>query len=222
MLRVLVIAEVRLYREGLASILAAHADIGVVGSRCRWQDAVPLVAEVRPDIVLLDAPPGEKTTAVRRLTGGSQEPGAPAVRVVALSVGGHEDVVAWAEAGVCGFVTRDDSVDELVAVVRGVAKDELPCSPGIAAALLRRIGTLAADGGGRPPDAGPRARLTARELEVLDLIGRGLANKEIARALFISPATVKNHVHNILDKLQVECRADAAAAAYGRGLERSR
>jgi DNA-binding NarL/FixJ family response regulator len=221
MLRVLVIAEVRLYREGLASVLAAHADIGVVGSRCRWQDAVPLVAQVRPDIVLLDAPPGEKAMAVRQLTGGGggADP-APPVRVVALSVGDHQDVMAWAEAGVCGFVTRDDSVAELVAVLRGVAKDELPCSPRIASALLRRIGALAAHHGAGPPPTGPQAQLTARELEVLDLIGRGLANKEIARKLYISLATVKNHVHHILDKLQVERRADAVAAAYG--LERSR
>ncbi|MER5225484.1 response regulator transcription factor [Streptomyces flaveus] len=204
MLRILVIAEVRLYRDGLAQILAAHADIEVVGNLRHWKDAVPLLAVARPDIVLLEAAPAEKVAAVQQLT---QGPGT--VQVIALSIGDHDDVVSWAEAGISGFVTRDDSLSDLLAIVRSVTRNEMPCSPRVASALLRRVGALATH------RAGLDVRLTVRELEVLGLIERGLSNKEVGRALCIQLATVKNHVHNILEKLQVTRRADAVAVARG-------
>lgn len=204
MLRILIIAGVRMYRDGLSQFLAAHADIEVVGKLRHWKDAVPLHAVACPDIVLLEAAPAEKVAAVQQLT---QGPGT--VRVIALSIGDHDDVVSWAEAGICGFVTRDDSLGDLLAIVRSVARDEMPCSPRVASALLRRVGVLATHRGG------PDVQLTVRELEVLALIERGLSNKEVGRALCIQLATVKNHVHNILEKLQVTRRADAVAAARG-------
>jgi DNA-binding NarL/FixJ family response regulator len=99
-------------------------------------------------------------------------------------------------------------------VVRGVVRDELPCSPQIASTLLRRVGALASVAA--PVE--PRARLTSRELEIVHLIERGLSNKEIGRELCIEVATVKNHVHNVLEKLQVRRRTEAVARIRGRAV----
>jgi two-component system, NarL family, nitrate/nitrite response regulator NarL len=200
MLRVLMVAEARLYCDGLASVLGAEVGIEVVGKMRRWQDAVKVVAELRPDIVLVDLPFQENRAAVRQLTVARTPP----VRVV----------ISWAETGIAGFVTRDDSLANLVSVVRSVARDEMPCSPRVAATLLRRVGALATT---RPE---PEGRLTARELEIVTLIERGLSNREIGRDLCIQVATVKNHVHNILEKLHVSRRADAVALVRGRASQR--
>jgi two-component system nitrate/nitrite response regulator NarL len=138
---------------------------------------------------------------------------APQVKVVAVAVPDEDDhVIECAEAGVSGYVTRDGSVDDVVAMLEAVARDELPCSPRMAATLLRRVAALAANGASHRPGRD----LTSRELEVLELIEAGLPNKEIARRLVIQLATVKNHVHNILEKLEVDGRAQAAAAARAR------
>jgi two-component system, NarL family, nitrate/nitrite response regulator NarL len=212
MVRVLMVAEVRLYRDGLATLLAAQAGIEVIGKARRWQDAVPLVAELRPDIVLIDVPFAEKGAAVRQLA----VDGASPVRVVAISIdGGESDVVSWAEAGVAGFVTRDDSLADLIKIVKCVANDEMPCSPRIAATLLRRVGVLAAN------RSESEERLTSREFEIVTLIERGLSNKQIGHDLCIQLATVKNHVHNILEKLQVSRREDAVALVRGRVARRA-
>ncbi|MEU4219130.1 response regulator transcription factor [Actinoplanes sp. NPDC026623] len=206
MMRIALVADVRLYCEGLAAVLATVDGIDVVGHCRRWQEAVPMVARTHPDVVLIDAPPSEKRAAVRHLTAD----GTAAVRVVALSVEGVErDLIEWAEAGISGFVTRDNSVADLIGIVRSVANHEMPCSPRIAAMLLHRVGVLAA---GRTE---PECRLTARERQILVLIERGLSNKEIARHLSIQLPTVKNHVHNVLEKLRVSRREDAVAVARG-------
>jgi DNA-binding NarL/FixJ family response regulator len=140
--------------------------------------------------------------------------------VVALAAPeSEEDIIALAEAGVLGYVTRDESLDNLVTTIESVARDEMACSPWMATVLVRRVQALAAE---RP---GPTQRLTAREAEILELIAQGLSNKEIAARLFIEVTTVKNHVHNILEKLGVSRREEAVACtrmssqgAGGRGL----
>src|SRR5439155_827652 len=106
---------------------------------------------------------------------------------------------------------REASIDDLVTVIESVARGEAICSPRVAAGLLRRVAALAAGHGGDLP----RAQLTNREREIVRLIDNGLSNKEIARALGIEVATVKNHVHNILEKLQVHRRGEAAARVRG-------
>jgi two-component system nitrate/nitrite response regulator NarL len=205
-IRTFIVAEIRLYREGLARLLDAEADMQVVGRTASWVDAVTPVRRSEPDVVLLDAV-AEASTAVSALRDAIPRP-----RVVALSIGnGEADLLPWAEAGVAGFVTREDSIPRLLQVVRGVVRDELPCSPQAASTLLRRVGALASNGA----PAQPRARLTSRELEILLLIERGLSNKEIGRELCIELATVKNHVHNILEKLQVRRRTEAVARLRG-------
>jgi DNA-binding NarL/FixJ family response regulator len=133
---------------------------------------------------------------------------APDARIVALGISGEEaDVLPLAEAGIAGWLTREASVEDLCETVASAAAGEAVCSPRIAASLLRRVAALAAD-----RRLGPTATpLTRRQREILALIDEGLSNKEIARRLSIELATVKNHVHNILEKLQVRRRAEAAA-----------
>ena len=132
----------------------------------------------------------------------------PDARVFAITVPNSESgVVACAELGVAGFVTTDASLTELVTALESVASGDLVCSPATAGALLRRVATLAHE---RPRDD-RLALLTGREREVVCLIAEGLSNKQIAHRLYIELATVRNHVHNILGKLGVHRRAEAAA-----------
>src|SRR4051794_27145054 len=126
-------------------------------------------------------------------------------RVVGIAVGDEEDeVVACAEAGVAGYVSRDDSLDDLLAAVRGAVRGEVRCPPAIAATLMRSVASTARRARAARPVAAAAAapsRLTRRESEIVGLIGEGLSNKQIAGRLCIELPTVKNHVHHILDKL---------------------
>jgi DNA-binding NarL/FixJ family response regulator len=131
----------------------------------------------------------------------------PEVKVVAFAVPETEsDIIACAEAGVAACVTREASFGELVATIERVGSGESLCSPQVAAVLLRRVATLAAARSVEPASA-----LTGREREILDLIDEGLSNKQIAQRLCIELPTVKNHVHNLLEKLDVQSRYEAAA-----------
>lgn len=203
MIRVLIVAEIRLYREGLAAMLRAESEgIEVVATAAGADDAVRALRELAPDIVLLDMAP-DNAWLVRAL-----DAAVPGTRVVALAVPESEsEVLACAEAGVTGFVTRDASVEDVAAAVESAARGEVLASPRMVATLFERIATLALE---RSPES-IESRLTARELEILNLIDQGLSNKEIARRLTIELSTVKNHVHNIFEKLNVSRRSEAAA-----------
>jgi DNA-binding NarL/FixJ family response regulator len=207
MTRVLIVAHIRLYREGLAAMLHGERRIEVVGAATGADEAVAAVRAHRPDVVLLDTAIPDNVWIVRALV--AAEPG---TKVVALAVPDVDrELLACAEAGVAGYVTREGSVEDLVEAVESVARGEMLCSPRMAATLLQRVATLALE---QSPEA-IEARLTTRELEILDLIDQGLSNKEISRRLTIELSTVKNHVHNILEKLNVSRRGEAAARARG-------
>jgi DNA-binding NarL/FixJ family response regulator len=134
----------------------------------------------------------------------------PAAPIVALGVDECEpSIVACAEAGVAGYVTREASIRDLLSTIHSAARGELRCSPQIAAALSRRVAALAAERTAGRPYGG----LSQRELDVADLLALGLSNREITARLSIELSTVKNHVHNILEKLGVRGRADVAAWA---------
>lgn len=207
MIGVLVIAGVRLYRDGVGRALARDARIEVVGTASTAAEAIALARERTPDAAVLDLG-AAGPSLVREL-----KAAAPGIRVVALAV--HEvdaDVVGWAEAGISGLVTQEGTVDDLVAAVVAAARDELACSPRMAAALLRRVQALAGASTGAEP------ALTPREIEIAQLLERGLSNKEIASRLHIELPTVKNHVHRILEKLGVGRRTEAAARIRRAGL----
>lgn len=194
-----------MYRQGLALILDRRADIDVAGSATDSAEAVAKVRglQSRPDFLLVDVSDPRGILGIRRLLRAL-----PGVCIVALNVPETEhNVLACAEAGAVAYVTPQGCSDELVATIVGAARGEVACSPRMTAALLRRISVLA----GGASDFRRAVALTARELEIAELIERGLSNKQIATNLQVELPTIKNHVHRILGKLGVERRADAAA-----------
>jgi two-component system nitrate/nitrite response regulator NarL len=202
-IRVLVVAAVRLYREGMAYSLERRDGLTVAGCADCRDEALRLAATIPADVVVLDMATAESLALVR---GFKQT--APNVKVVAFAVAENDsDIIACAEAGVNGYVPPAGSIDDLISAIHGVMRGELLCSPRVAGTLLRRLGTLAS----REPVTQLPGGLTLREHEVVALIEAGLSNKEIAIRLHIEVATVKNHVHNLLDKLHVTTRAEAAA-----------
>jgi two-component system, NarL family, nitrate/nitrite response regulator NarL len=201
---VAIVVEVRVYREGLADALRRRGSFHVVMEERDPTSLLERALELGPvvDFVLLDVARRGSLDAVAPL-----RRALPSARVVALTVPeAAADVLACAEAGLCGYVTREDSIDQLAAVIESAARGEVICSPSMAGALFERLAALSSEG-----TAGAAAALTSREAEVAALIDEGLSNKQIAQRLSIALSTVKNHVHNILEKLGVERRSQAAA-----------
>lgn len=203
MIRLLIVSDIRLYREGLAQILARESRLQVVGTAADAPTAIEMGATRALDVALVDMAMPQSVDAVRGIAAA-----APGVKVVALGIREDErDLIACAEAGVAGYVARAASVPDLVVTLEGVGRGELLCSPQTAATLWRRV---AAVGGGARSEYALDA-LTPREREIGRLLEAGLSNKDIARRLGIEVATVKNHVHNLLEKLHVHRRGQAAA-----------
>jgi two-component system, NarL family, nitrate/nitrite response regulator NarL len=207
-IRVFIAAPVRLYRDGLAELLRREQGMAVVGVAGESGRTLADVRALGPDVVLLDPGLPEGVEAVRELTG------SVGVKVIALACPETEQaVVACAEAGVSGFVTPDHSLADLVAAIRSPARGESLVSPRTAATLIRRVNALAVE---RAPSA-TEPRFTPREVEVVQLIEEGLSNKQIAHRLAIELPTVKQHVHHILEKLEVGRRGEAVARLRRRG-----
>jgi DNA-binding NarL/FixJ family response regulator len=201
MIGILIVAGIRLYREGLAHLLDNEADMIVRGLYANGRETLPILPLAGADVILLDmaVPEGYQTArVVREMT--------PVIPLVAIGIADSDaEVIACAEAGATAYVTREGSVAELVAAVRSAARGELICSPRVAGTLVRRVATLA----GERQAVGQTARLTQREREIASLIGH-LSNKEIATRLRIEVATVKNHVHNLLEKLNAHSRLEVS------------
>jgi DNA-binding NarL/FixJ family response regulator len=202
---VFIVADVSVHREGLQELLEREARIQVVGTAPTVPEATAEISELGPDVVLLDVAGEERVAAITALVHAI-----PGVKVVACSVPETEhDVIPCAEAGVAACLPRETTLADLTATIERVASGESSASPRVAAMLLRRVATLAERNS-------PEANLTAREEEILVLIDDGLSNKQIARRLSIELPTVKNHVHNILEKLHVHRRYEAAARMRAR------
>src|SRR2546428_2912810 len=175
MIRLLLVADIRLYREGLAQILGREERLSVAGTAADVDGALTSVRDLRPDVVLIDQAMPESLAAVRAIC-----VLAPDIKVVALAVPDMDQhVVACAEAGVVGYVPRDAGVADLVATIQSVGRGELLCSPKVAATLLKRVAILAAGAGPRGGEGPP----TARGLEVFRLPGGGIPNKGNRRPL---------------------------------------
>jgi two-component system nitrate/nitrite response regulator NarL len=209
-IEIFVLVSVRLYRDGIADALQQDRRFRVVGSAASLDSAREALDAYTqaPDLALVDVDLAEGADAARTLRAAW-----PATTIVALAVRDNdEDVVSWVEAGVSGLVSRDASLAELLDGVEAAARGEVLVSQPVAAALIRRVASVA---GERTVANG--TLLTRREREIVRLVGQGLSNKAIASSLQIELATVKNHVHNILEKLRVTSRTAAVAAARARG-----
>jgi DNA-binding NarL/FixJ family response regulator len=200
--RVIILSDVRLYREGLLWRLERRGDFEVLGAADFSRAAMEQVIELWPDVIILDIG-GPEALALAKMLRIS----IPAARIIAFAVSESDHfVVACAEAGINGYVAPDGSEEDLAAAIEHALRGELYCSPRVAGALLRRVAASSTESQ-RPSE---QMSLTEREHQILGLVNEGLSNKEIGRALRIGDSTVKNHVHNILDKLQVHRRGEAA------------
>ena len=206
-IRVLVCDDHRVVAEGLAMVLEAQPDVEVVGVAGTVAEVRELAASLWPDVVLMDyaLPDGDGVAATSAV-----KTARPEVKVVMLTSFVDVDVlVAAIEAGCSGFVTKHKAADELTAAVRLAAQGEALVSPDMLARLLPRL---------RPTYHGIGSDLTPREREVLDLLAQGESKEAIARRLFLSANTVRNHIQNILGKLGAHSRLEAVATATREGL----
>jgi two-component system, NarL family, nitrate/nitrite response regulator NarL len=202
-IEVLVFGRVRLYRDGLAAVFEAAPDVHVVGIAAEVGDALAKIAALDPDVLVIDASFSDSLNAVRTIAAAQLVPAIVAVGIPEVP----EGIIAFAEVGATGYVTHEASAADLVNTVQHAANGEILCPPCIVGVLFRRLAVLASE---REPEP-PFTRLTRREREVALLLGEGLSNREIANRLRIEIATVKHHVHNILEKLEVTRRSEAAA-----------
>ena len=211
-IRVLLVDDHDLFRTGLANLLEGQ-QLDVVGQATTGADAIRLAHELAPDVVVMDLnmPGMTGIEATRRIVGAS-----PPARVLVLTISDRdEDVVEAVLAGASGYLTKDASVQDLVRGIEAAAVGEALISPRVAAKVLRQV---RANSTSAAIAATLHAELSERELEVLCLVASGHDNAEIARRLHISPKTVKNHISNMLTKLQLENRIQAAVYAVRAGL----
>jgi two-component system, NarL family, nitrate/nitrite response regulator NarL len=203
--RVYIISETRLFREGLKAMLVREGGLEVVGhGSCA--DALKEIGRLTPASLLLDMAGHDCLVVPRQF-----HVILPSLRIVAVAVSELEaDIIACAEAGICGYVAQDGTVEDLIGTVMRALSGELLCPPRVAALLFNRVATLAADRLLNPLDK----TLTPREREIAGLIAYGMQNKEIARRLCLGNATVKNHVHNILQKLNIQRRSEIVGRRF--------
>jgi DNA-binding NarL/FixJ family response regulator len=211
-LRVLIVDDHDLFRTGLRNLLEEQGVI-VIGEAAGGVEAVRIVRELAPDVVVMDLnmPGMGGVDATRHITGI-----APLTRVVMLTISDQDnDVMDAILAGACGYLLKDASIQELMAGIRAASNGESLISPTIAAKVLQRVRATST----QPEIANTiRAELSDREIEVLKLIANGKDNAVIAAELHISPKTVKNHISNILMKLQIDNRIQAAVYAVRSGI----
>ena len=211
--RVLLVDDHDLFRTGLAKLLLEQG-VHVIGEAATGDGALRLVHELSPDVVVMDLnmPGLTGVEATREISASS-----PRTRVVVLTISeDDDDIVDAVMAGACGYLLKNSTVQELVAGIAAAAEGDSLISPQVGTKVLQqlRATTTGVRRGGDPP----RIALSERELDVLRLIAIGKDNAQIAQELFISPKTVKNHISNILMKLQIENRIQAAVYAVRSGI----
>ncbi|MEJ5198575.1 MAG: response regulator transcription factor [Anaerolineae bacterium] len=211
-IRVLVVDDQRLVREGIASLLGLQEGITVVGTAVDGQEAVEKAAALTPDVVLMDVRmpvmDGIAATALIRRT-------LPDCRVLMLTTFDDEEyIIRSLQAGAMGYLLKDIPADDLAQAIRLTFAGIYQLAPSVAGKLVGRLGAP----NRAEPVVAPPADLTERERAVLRLLARGATNREIADALMVSEGTVKNHVSNILSRLGLRDRVQAAIYAYDHGL----
>lgn len=201
LIKVTVISGARFISESLADVLPRQGPLSIEGFFSNLQDALAGIGQNQPDIVLLDAAFPDGPAAVRQL-----RYIAPQILVVAIAVAeAPEEIIAWAEAGAAGYIPGTASLADMCQHIVAINRGEQACKSSVAAAMLRRL----SNGAHQRSVASPM--LTAREEQVAQLIAAGASNKDIARSLNITLATAKTHVHNLLGKLKLVRRSQAAS-----------
>jgi DNA-binding NarL/FixJ family response regulator len=219
-IRVLLVDDHAMVRRGMRDFLELHDDIEIVGEAADGGAAIEQASALRPDIVVMDLMmPGidgiEATARIRAAL--------PMVEVIALTSFVEEArVLAAIEAGAAGFLLKDAEADQLAAAIRAAAAGEVHLDPAVAGIVARRMRAGAGSGSGSAAPADGIASLTSRERDVLTCVAQGLPNRAIADALGITERTARTHVSNILAKLGLSSRTQAALLAVQHGLDRPR
>jgi DNA-binding NarL/FixJ family response regulator len=203
-IRVLIADDHPVVRAGLQGMLASQPDFELVGEAATGKEAVTLAAQLRPDVVLMDLRMAEMDGAAATAQIQTQQPKTPVLVLTTYDT--NADILRAIDAGATGYLLKDTPRDELFAAIRSVAQGKAVLAPTVATRLLRQRQTPAGES------------LSARELEVLSLVARGASNKEIARSLHLSEATVKSHLIHLFGKLGVTDRTAAVTVALERGL----
>lgn len=225
MIRILLVDDQRLMREGMRTLLSLEPDLEVVGEACNGEQALRDALSLRPDVVLLDIRmPGMNGVEVTRRV----RQALPQTRVLILTTFDDDDLVREALLeGAAGYLTKDLPAEEIADAIRKVQTGGVVIPPPIAAKVVAELsrrrppppaGIPTGTPTGTPADQEPPAQLTEREREVLRLLAQGYSNKEIAETLYITEGTAKNHVSSIIDKLGLRDRTQAALWAVRRGL----
>ncbi len=208
-IRVLVVDDHALFRRGLQMVLEQEADIDVVGEASDGTEALEKAIESVPDIVLMDVRMPKRggidaCTAIKDAV--------PSAKIVMLTISDEEaDLYEAIKAGASGYLLKEISIEEVAAAIRAVHEGQSLISPSMASKLLTEFATMVKKTDERQQV--PVPRLTDREMEVLKLVAKGMNNRDIAKHLFISENTVKNHIRNILEKLQLHSRMEAVVYA---------
>jgi len=208
-IRVLVADDHALYRRGLEMVLGAEDGIEIVGEAGDGAEAIRRVEELLPDVVLMDIRMPRRSgieacTAIKDVV--------PSTKIVILTISDEEsDLYEAVRAGANGYLLKDVPGEEIAAGIRAVASGQSLISPSMASKLLTEFASMIKRTDDRQQV--PTPRLTDREMEVLKLVAKGLNNRDIAKQLFISENTVKNHIRNILEKLQLHSRMEAVVYA---------
>lgn len=207
MIRILLVDDHPVVRAGLRALIDGQDDLTVVAEADSHDRALAAVAQDRPDVVLMDLSLGEGMAGGAVVTAAIRALDDPPEVMVLTTYDTESDILRALEVGARGYLLKDAPPDELFAGIRATARGETVLAPSVAATLVRRT---------RPS----ATTITEREVEVLELLSRGLGNREIARELFVSEATVKSHLSHVYTKLGVDTRAGAVAAAIERRIIR--
>lgn len=208
-INLLIVNEIRLMGNVIVAALEDEPDINVAACVTTYEEAIQVIREKEVDVALVSTRLPDHGGL--RLTNAISDI-APSTKVLALGLTEEKKrVLRYVEAGAAGYVLKDDSLEDLIEIVRATQEGKVFVSPQIAAAMMERLSDLAQMFAGVENNITDTTALTSREVEVLELISKGFTNYQIAQHLVIEVGTVKNHVHNILEKLNVSSRGEAAA-----------